>query len=333
MGEAHGAFGGAEHGFNGLLAFLVEGVFFQPGLYGLAPWFGGLPDWLGIGRQAEVIGPLPPGAPECHQRLDPACLQGRHGRAAGNAGVDQNCAGQADSRLHAQHGLSEARRVGRGCDQVGGQDQLRPLGGHYGLGAEGLPVFVRVRAARRSAVWVGQVALPIRRRFVVRRPGWAAAPFWRRMPLLLLQPAQRCRWPASRSTHARSQRRERNLDAFASTLVPLIDAAPSRSSPASRASSSTCRNAVPPKRAAFAAERAALLVRRKAATVSRSGRKAVDRQSQHQTRVTLRLAARARGHLERARWHAIRRSHDGTGHVAFGQLRPGQAGAETPGRG
>ena len=150
MGEAHGAFGGAEHGFNGLLAFLVEGVFFQPGLHGLAPWFGGLPDWLGIGRQAEVIGPLPPGAPECHQRLDPACLQGRHGRAAGNAGVDQNCAGQADSRLHAQHGLSEARRVGRGCDQVGGQDQLRPLGGHYGLGAEGLPVFVRVRAARRS---------------------------------------------------------------------------------------------------------------------------------------------------------------------------------------
>ena len=93
----------------------------------------------------------------------------------------------------------------------------------------------------------------------------------RRRPLLHLQPAQRCRWPASRSTRARSHRTERNLDAFASTLVPLIDAVPSRSSPASRASSSTCRNAVPPKRAGLAAEMAALLVRCKAAIVSWSG--------------------------------------------------------------
>ena len=60
--------------------------------------------------------------------FDAMGVQRRNRRAARIAGVGQHPFRQPDRALHAQDGFGEARRIGRGRDEVGGQHELAAVG-------------------------------------------------------------------------------------------------------------------------------------------------------------------------------------------------------------
>ena len=61
------------------------------------------------------------------QGFDTLRLERCHGGAAGVAGIGQHTLRQTDGGLHCQDGSGKARRIGGRGDEVGRQDQLRPI--------------------------------------------------------------------------------------------------------------------------------------------------------------------------------------------------------------
>ena len=167
-GEAHGALDDAENRFDGLFAFAVTGFAIgtvELGLHRQAPRLGDPALGLGLGRRTEVVRPMRLGAGDCHQRLDAVGFEFGDGRAAGIAGIGEDCSRQTDGLFHGQNGGREGRLVARRRGHAGGHDQLAAFGADHRLRVVGLAVFVRLGLAHQRRIGVGQASPYVEKRF------------------------------------------------------------------------------------------------------------------------------------------------------------------------